>query len=249
MRLGDIASRLLPIVALVLAAVATPLATELDIQATANFPPSNPFAHVVNGERNQMALEVENKSPVNVTLKSAGGSIHDPESGKFIKNTTALTYGVTLISGAKTVLPYNFYSEHKPREVLLKIWVNYDDGSPSGLHRTMAYNSVVTIVEPPGSFFDLPLLFSYVVVLAILGGIGYLVYENYVPKTRKKARKHVNKSDISSPVGTVSATAGSQTYEEEWIPSHLLKQRKGKKESAVSSGDESAAEKKSKKTK
>jgi len=232
---------------------AGPLATELDIAAVASFPASNPFAHVVNGERNKMTLEIENKSPLNVTLKSAAGSIHDPDSGKLIKNTTSLSYGVTLIAGAKTILPYNFNSEYKPKEVLLKIWVNYDDGSSSAPHIAMAYNSIVTIVEPPSSFFDLPLLLSYAVLFAVLGGSGYLVYKNYAPKSLKKAVKKQRlgatapaKSTISEPVGPVKASSTTGGYEEEWIPAHHMPQKeKAKKDGgAASSGDESAPEKK-----
>jgi len=221
---------------------ASPLG-ELDISATATFPPTNPMSYVVNGQRNSMSLEIENKSPVNVTLKSAAGSIHDPDSGKLLKNTTATTYGVTLISGAKTTLPYRFHSEQKPRDVNLKIWVTYDDGSPSGVHRVIAYDSNVTIVEPPASFFDLPLLFSYLVLGTLLAGGGYLVYKNFVPKSfrRKLTRKSVKKSEISAPVGTVNATTASKTYDEDWIPSHL-KKRKTKTTGAASSGDESAPE-------
>jgi len=241
MRFYDAVMKALPLVVTFASiASASPLGTELDITATATFPATNPFAHVVNGERNKMSLEIENKSPVNVTLKSAAGSFHDPDSGKLLKNTTTLTYGVTLVSGAKTILPYNFHSEHKPRDVTLKIWVNYDDGSPSGLHHITAYDSVVSVVEPPSSFFDLPLLFSYVVMAALLGGGGYLVYQNYVPKTKKrKVRKNVNKEEISSPVGP---TAAAKSYDEDWIPSHHLK-KKAKAQGAASSGDESAPEK------
>jgi len=233
----------LPFLALLVLADTPPTSgpsTELDIAATAAFPPTNPFAHVVNGERNKLTLEIENKSPVNVTLRSAGGSIHDPDTGKFLKNTTTLSYSVALHAGTKTILPYTFYSEHKPREVTLKLWVNYDDGSSSVLHRTMAYDSVVTIVEPPASIFDLPLLFSYLVLLGAIGGAGYFIYHNYVPKSlKKKTRKPVTKAEISSPIDVTA----KKTYDEQWIPSHHLGgKKKTKKEGVVSSGDESAAE-------
>ncbi|KAG8859354.1 hypothetical protein FRB96_004569 [Tulasnella sp. 330] len=228
---------------------ATPL-PELDIAAVASFPESNPFAHVVNGEKNKMTLEIENKSPSNVTLKSAAGSIHDPDSGK----TTSLSYGVTLISGAKTVLPYNFNSEYKPREVLLKIWVNYDDGSSTGHHQTMAYDSVVTIVEPPSSFFDLPLLLSYAVLAVLIGGGGYLAFNNYAPKSVKKAIKKQRlgatsapaKSEISEPIGRVKASSASGAYGEEWIPAHH-RPKAAKKEgglTSASSGEESGPDRK-----
>jgi len=237
---------ILPLIAALAAlAVASPLTTELDISATASFPTTNPFGNVVNGEKNTMSLEVENRSGVNVTLKSAGGSIHDPETGKFFKNTTTLSYGVTLIAGAKTVLPYTFYSEYKPREVQLKLWVDYDSGAPEGLQRTVAYDSVVTIVEPPASLFDIPLLFSLAVMLSLLGGAGYFIYQNFVPKTKKrKVRKtSVSKTEISAPVGPV--TASSKAYDEDWIPKHHLQSKKKVKAdgAAVSSGDESGAEK------
>lgn len=252
MKLFTAATKAVQILAVFASLVAaTPLATELDIAAVASFPPSNPFAHIVNGERNKMTLEIENKSPLNITLKSAAGSIHDPDTGKLIKNTTNVSYGVTLISGAKTTLPYNFNSEHKPREVLLKIWVNYNDGSSAVPHRTMAYDSIVTIVEPPSSFFDLPLLLSYVVLVVVLGGSGYLIFKTYAPKSLKKAVKKQRlgapaKSTISEPVGPVKVSSASGAYEEEWIPAHhLQKEKKVKKEGgAASSGDESAPEKK-----
>jgi len=225
-----------------LMAIASPLATELDVTATAIFPASNPFNNVVNGERNAMTLEIENKSPVNITLKSAAGSIHHPETGKLLKNTTAATYGVTLISGAKTILPYTFYSEHKPGEVTLKVWVNYDDGNPSNVLRAVAYDAIVAVVEPPASLIDIPLLFSYAVLALLLAGGGYLLYKNLVPKSRaRKAKKqHIAKSEISAPVGPVTHTTATKSYDEDWIPAHHKK--KGKKDTAVSSGDESGVE-------
>lgn len=41
---------------------------------------------VVNGERNQILLLVENKSDKNVTLQSVAGSFHHSETGTLIKN-------------------------------------------------------------------------------------------------------------------------------------------------------------------
>jgi len=226
-----------------LGALANPLPTELDVIATATFPADNPFNKIVNGQRNLLQVEIENKSPVNITLKNAAGSFHDANSGKLIKNTTAATYGVTLISGAKTVLPYTFHSENKVGDANLKIWVSYDDGNPSTLHRAVAFDGVVGVVEPKGSLIDIPLLFSYIVLAALVGGAGYYIYQNFVPKSKsRKAKKHhINKSEITAPVGPVTTTIGGKSYDEDWIPGHLKK--KGKKEpGAASSGDESGPE-------
>jgi len=104
--------------------------------------------------------------------------------------------------------------------------------------RIMAYDSIVTIVEPETSWFDLELISTYLIVAGLLGGGAYYAYLTYAPQP-KKQRKRVNAapSEVSSPVGTVTAT-GAGGYQEEWIPDHHLKKGKGKKASALSSGDE-----------
>jgi hypothetical protein len=41
---------------------------------------------VVNGEKNNLYLIVENKSEMNATLKTVAGSFHDSESQVLVKN-------------------------------------------------------------------------------------------------------------------------------------------------------------------
>jgi hypothetical protein len=88
------------------------------------------YTDVVNGERNQIHLVIENLSDQNVTLHSVGGSFHYPESGALVKNvhvfpslalhfhanptpiqTTSLSYSVPLLEKSKLQIPYTFYSE------------------------------------------------------------------------------------------------------------------------------------------
>ena len=47
---------------------------------------------MVNGERNRINLLIENHSGQNVTLMTAGGAFHDPESGNLIKNVSRTLY-------------------------------------------------------------------------------------------------------------------------------------------------------------
>lgn len=77
----------------------------------------------------------------------------------------------------------------------------------------------------------------------IVGGAGYLVWDNYAPKSLKKAaRKHVKKDEISAPVGTTTATTTSKALEQEWLPAGIRKKAAAKKtEGVASSGDESPA--------
>ncbi|KAG2366107.1 hypothetical protein BDR07DRAFT_1396926 [Suillus spraguei] len=203
---------------------------EIVIQTT--FPESNPFGHVVNGERNEIFLLVENKSDKNVTLQSAAGSFHHPETGTLIKNTSSLTYGFPLLEGTKLQIPYSFYSE-------LNIWLEHTvDGDK---YRVTAYDSVVTISPRFGA--HLPFvnsLSTYLMVFAALGGVSYAAYNAYIPSQKPK-RKRTAK--VSAPVGTVTAS-GSSGYQEEWIPEHHLKKTKTKKTKpdSVAVSEESSSE-------
>jgi hypothetical protein len=86
-------------------------------------------------------------------------------------------------------------------------------------------------------------LSTYLIVIAALGGLGYVGFMSFFPATTKR-RSTKPKEQISSPVGTVKAS-GAGGYQEEWIPVHHLKKKKGgnKSDDALSSGDEGNANK------
>lgn len=209
---------------------------EIVIETT--FPESNPFGHVVNGERNQILLLVENKSDKNVTLQSVAGSFHHSETGTLIKNTSSSAYGIPLLEGSKLQIPYSFYSEFKPGDLRLNIWLEHtvDDDK----YRVTAYDSVVTIVEPEPSWLDIKLLSTYLIVLAALAGVTYTAYNAYVPSQKPKRKRP---TQVSAPIGPVTAS-GSSGYQEEWIPEHHLKKTKGKKtkSDSVAVSEESSSE-------
>ncbi|CAL1716794.1 unnamed protein product [Somion occarium] len=212
-------------------------AIEPEILIVANFPESNAFGHVVNGESNKIFLTIENKSGRNVTLENIAGSFHHPETNKLIKNITALSYNLPLLEGAKLQLPYQFYSEFKPGDLRLNIWLEHslDDNK----YRVTAYDSIITVVEPETSIFDIKLWLTYLIVSALIGGLGYYSYLSLVPQPKKRKTPAV-----SAPVGTVTAT-GAGGYQEEWIPEHHLKkpkQRRTKAGVAVSGEDTSGTE-------
>ncbi|THH18132.1 hypothetical protein EW146_g2809 [Bondarzewia mesenterica] len=187
-------------------------------------------ADVVNGENNQLYLDIENKSGKNLTLLSVAGAFHHPETDKLIKATNNLTYGIYLIEGAKMRLPYSFYSEFKTGDTKLNLWLEHI--TEGKRYRVSAYDSIVTIVEPELSFLDFKLLTTYAMVLGIVSALGYFAYLTFIPQP-----KRVRKPVVSAPVGTVTAT-GAGGYQEEWIPQHHLKKGKSKKTGAVGSGDE-----------
>jgi hypothetical protein len=70
-------------------------------------------------------------------------------------------------------------------------------------------------------------------VLAILGGLGYVAYLSFVPQTKQKKA-------VPTPTPESTATAtGAGGHQEEWIPEHHLRKTKARKgRGVVSSGDE-----------
>lgn len=207
---------------------------EPELVVEAAFPAFNEFAQVVNGQRNDIIVTIENKSDRNVTLQNIAGSFHHPDTNKLVKNTTALTYRMPLLEGAQMKLPYSFYSEFKPGDLRLNIWIEHEtDGEK---YRVQAYDSIVKIVEPEGSFFDIQMWITYLIVFGILGGAGYFAYLSFVPQPKKR-----KVPTPSAPIGTVTAT-GAGGYQEEWIPEHHLKKPKTRKtkSGAATSGDETS---------
>ncbi|KAI0696801.1 hypothetical protein BC835DRAFT_1340703 [Cytidiella melzeri] len=219
-------------------AISSPLSSpgQPEIVAVAAFPEDNAFHHVVNGQKNNIFVTIENKSDRNVTVQSIGGSFHQVDSNKLVKNITAVPYKVPLLEGSKLQLPFNFHSEFRPGDLRLTLWVDHvADGETSRVH---AYESVVTIVEPEGSWLDWKLWLTYAIVSAGLGGLGYYTYLTFIPQPKKRKTAP---SAVSAPVGTVTAT-GAGGYQEEWIPEHHFKKPKTRrtKSGAATSGDETS---------
>ncbi|KAF9484328.1 hypothetical protein BDN70DRAFT_797794, partial [Pholiota conissans] len=204
-----------------------------EVVATAAFPETNAFNHIVNGEKNTITITVENKSGRNATLLSIGGALLNPDTNVVLKNLTSLKYGVPLLEELKLQIPFTFYSEFKPGDHRLNIWVEHS--AEDGTYKVEAYDSIVTVVEPALSIFDLKLLSTYAIVAAIFGGLVYLAYTTFVPQSKKPRVKNATTEAISSPVAATATGAGG--YQEEWIPEHHLRKGKsGKKQSGAVSG-------------
>jgi len=204
---------------------------EPEFKVTGSFSSDNPFGHVVNGERNIINLFIENNTKQNVTLVSIAGSFHHPETDRFLKNTTSAKFGIPLPGGVKLPIQYPFYSQFRPGDIRLKIWLDVADETQ---YRVSAYDSVVTIVEPEFSILDWQLWTTYLIVFGIIGGAGYFAFLSFFPKSKKP--KVAAPPAVSAPAGISATNSGG--YEEEWIPEHHLK--KTKKNGAITSDAETS---------
>jgi len=223
-------------------ATPAPIASEPEVVASAVFPETNPFQQVVNGERNSLTVHIENKSEKNVTLLAIGGSLSNPDTGVVVKNLTDSTFNFELIEGLKMQLPFTFFSEHRPGDLRLNVWL--DHSMENAKHRVMAYDSIISVVEPEKSFFDFQMLSTYFTLLITAGAFAYFTYLNLVPPP-KKVRKTKTEA-VSEPVGTVTAT-GAGGYQEEWIPEHHIRKvnKSSKNAGVATSGDELGGSEKS----
>lgn len=216
--------------------------TEPAISALLTFPEDNAFGQVVNGEKNKVFVFIDNNSDKNVTLDNIAGSVHHAESGALIKNTTTTPYGLKLMAGAKFTLPYTFYSEFKPGDLKLHVWIQHTVDETAEKYRVTAHDQVVTVVEPQESIFDLKMLITYLVTLGLFSGLGYYAYLTFVPQPKRTRKAHVPEAGVSDPLAVTATGAGG--YQEEWIPVHHLKRTKsGAKVPAgeMTSGDELSA--------
>ncbi|KAH6909051.1 hypothetical protein BKA70DRAFT_1277305 [Coprinopsis sp. MPI-PUGE-AT-0042] len=236
MRFSTIFGAAFSLSALLVGAVASESSTDSAppaVYADAEWRVENPLLQVVNGQKNTLVVTIENKSGQNVTLSNISAGLSHPITGKVHKNLTVAQFGIPLVDEVKMQLPYSFYSEHKPGDYRLNVWIEHSIEGKK--HRADAYQMDVTVIEPPFSVFDIKLILTYLIVAALLGGAGYLAYDAYFPQPKAKKAK---KQEVSAPV-TVTAT-GAGGYQEEWIPEHHLKKTKSKKTAglAATSGDE-----------
>ncbi|KAF9532589.1 hypothetical protein CPB83DRAFT_890781 [Crepidotus variabilis] len=214
------------------------VSSDPEVLAIATFPESNVFNHVTNGQKTNLVITLENKSKHTVTLQAISAALLNPDTNALTKNLTSMKYKAPLLENVKMQIPFSFYSETKPGDHRLNIWVEHS--TEAGKFKVEAYDGIVTIVDPDFSIFDFKLLTSYAMVLLILGGAGYAAYVSFVPQPKKGKKAVAGTSSVSEPVAVTATGAGG--YQEEWIPEHHLKKGKGGKKTLTSGDELSGAE-------
>lgn len=224
------------------ACAAVVASTEPKLDVSASFASDNPFGQVVNGQKTTLNIKILNSSGANVTLVDIAGSFHDVDSGKTLRNITSRKFNMPIIEGMNLTFPYYINSELRPKDTKLLVWANVNDGTNT--YRLTAYDSIVAVVEPPSSIFDIQMILTYLTLIGLIGGGGYFAYQtmNPPPKKSRSAKPDVPATQVPLP----ETPGGAARYEEEWIPSHHLggtgaRARKVSRGEALSSGDESAS--------
>ncbi|GAA6039552.1 hypothetical protein JCM8097_008385 [Rhodosporidiobolus ruineniae] len=239
-----------------LLASAVVAASKPDAEVVASWPAVNPFGKVTNGvSSNLLNLRLSNHAGEELVVTGVRGEFREV-GGKerTLRKTNILTLRQPVSPGTKSpLIPYRFHSENKIGDVGLRVFVDFLD-SGKKKHSTLAFDDVVNVVEPPTSWFDLQLLSVYAILLAVLSSASYLAYSIFVPAPPSKKSTRPSPSTPSSSKAkstAVQATSGiidgglaeaEKVLDEEWIPAHHLKARKGKGTggyASATSGDES----------
>jgi len=215
-------------------------ATEPKLDVSASFADDNPFGQVVNGQRTKLIVKVLNQSGGNVTLVDIAGSFHDPDTGKTLRNITAGKFNMPIIQDMNLTFPYWITSELRPKDTKLHVWANILEGDNK--FRMTAYDSIVAVVEPPTSIFDIQMILTYLTVLGLIGGGGYYAYLTLNPPPKvKKGRNVAPPAAVAAQVPLPATPGGAARYEEEWIPAHHLAGA-GRARKVSTKGDASSAD-------
>ncbi|MBW0460597.1 hypothetical protein O181_000312 [Austropuccinia psidii MF-1] len=226
----------------VVAAVLTPEKVEI----SASFPLNNQFGVVFNGQSNKILLKILNlgRDPVEDVMRIHQVWNEYREIGgkeRILKRSTPFASKHMLAPKFEPyVIPYHFNSEQKEGDIGLKIWIEWS-GPKGPKHKSLAYDSTVTIREPPTRWFDPQLILLYVILCSMFGGLGYLVYVSYLLplKATRPGLKTKRSANFSAASGPKTSTPTGGVYEEEWIPAgHSV--RPSKKSGAESGGDETS---------
>ncbi|KAG0149236.1 hypothetical protein CROQUDRAFT_653801 [Cronartium quercuum f. sp. fusiforme G11] len=224
--------------------------TPENVEITASFPLENQFGVVFNGQPNKIILKLQNhgKDPVADVLRIHSVWNEFRELGgkeKLLRKGNPTPSKRTLPPNPQPyTLPYYFSAEQREGNLNLKIWVEWSPVNSRKKERTLAYDSTVTITEPPTRWFDPQLILLYIIFASLAAGIGYMAYGSYLttPVGRKSAGVNAKVRDTVDLIKNspkVSTPTGGK-YEADWIPSNH-QQRPGSYKVA-SSGAESAGE-------
>ncbi|TNY19665.1 hypothetical protein DMC30DRAFT_291306, partial [Rhodotorula diobovata] len=199
-----------------------------DVEALIKFPDSNPFGTVHNGvNSNLLHVRVSNHGHEPVTVTRVRGQFREAHGRERpLRNTTVMPLGLPVGPGQKSpLIPFKFHSENKVGDVGLRVWVDFVDGARRS-HSVLGYDSTVTVVEPKGSWFDLELLFLYLLLGSAFSGVAYLVYTSYLSptpvatKSAAAARRRPHAVTAKS-ASIVDNTDGSRVrVDDEWVPEH-----------------------------
>ncbi|ROW15916.1 hypothetical protein VPNG_02673 [Cytospora leucostoma] len=218
----------------------TPQTPDLKIDIATHFPDSSLGVKLVNGHPTRAVIEVQNLEDGPVQLAFVGGALSTtqplpedaPAAAGILRNLSAVSYNVEIPAGETQSLPFSFVLDMQPQDVVINLLAVLAN-SQGQVFQIDAHRGIASIVEPPTSIFDPQIIFLYLFLTGVFGGVLYFVYRTWIeplfPQTRraprpaKKSKKPVEVSEpLSGSESTGVTTGAAKSYDESWIPEHHI---------------------------
>ncbi|KAF9915455.1 hypothetical protein BX616_006095 [Lobosporangium transversale] len=208
--------------ALVLASVsAVPVSDHPSVSVSAEFPNAieGLTPSIISGEANKLKVTFRNSGKTDLKVNLITGTIAEPDDfNNVIRNLTSYRYSTVLKSDATLILPYTIKVDHASREVGLTLVADIIDSTKNHFP-VVVYNSTVTFSEPMQSWIDIQLIFLYILIAGIFGGVGMFIKGTLSPEAKKPAKK----TPAMTPEEREAALEKMKVLDEDWIPEHHKK--------------------------
>jgi len=117
-------------------------------------------------------------------------------------------------------VPYTFVPNMHAQDVVFELGVLFTTKEGGKVVQYTAYNSTISVAEPPTSLLDPQVLFLYLILTGLVAGGGFLAYNTWVAPMLPKPKK-VRTVPVESKSTAVETPRGA--FDESWIPEHHLK--------------------------
>uniref|UniRef100_A0A7S0YXF5 Translocon-associated protein subunit alpha n=1 Tax=Polytomella parva TaxID=51329 RepID=A0A7S0YXF5_9CHLO len=174
--------------------------------------PEHPNKKFPTGELAKVAVNIRNEANKAYNITAIMGSIHPiSDPSVYFYNFTQQIYLQVVKPDDELTVEYSFlvHRELPPRDYLVALTVFYEE--PTGAFRaTTFFNSTIDAVEVSKGLFDFQLFFLFVMFLAVLAGVAFLMYDYIEPYVK------------ASPVAvkakkSTAATPAPVRNDDEWV--------------------------------
>jgi len=174
------------------------------------------FSNVFEPEEEVEGVEAQERAvaPIfNVTMIFA--SLNHPQDFKyFIQNYSRFDYSLLVGAGEQATFNYQFRPDPllEPRDFGLLVHAVYVDLTTNITHFHTFFNGTIEIIEPYTAF-DVQLLFTYTLIVGVLGLIGFALYNKFAT-----GKKSTTSRRVVAETGTrqASSTDDAET-ENDWL--------------------------------
>jgi len=174
----------------------------------------------LQGDTVQLVIGLHNKGKTSFNVTQIFAAIVMPHDFKqYVQNFTRDHPNVLALPNEQLTFLYELRPDPllEPREWGLIATVSYTDASNENTtFVSTVYNSTVTLQEPE-STLDAQTLFTYLLVLALLGLLAYGSYRLFASKSRHSVLGRSAGRSAAAETGTRGGTLGGDADQNEWL--------------------------------